>query len=116
MNELLNMKELLPDPSSLALHSVERGESHWVIKASGSDAATCPDCGVSSAARHSRYWRQLKDLPIQGRPVQLQLRVGRWRCRNPICKRKIFGQRLPGVAGKHAQETNRFAEILQSVG
>ena len=48
--------------------------------------------------------------------MRLKLRTSRWRCRNPICKRKIFCQRLPGVTGKRAQETDRFAEILRSVG
>jgi hypothetical protein len=32
--------------------------------------------------RHSRYWRCLQDLPIQGTPVLIRLHVGRWRCRN----------------------------------
>jgi hypothetical protein len=45
----------------------------------------------------------------------MKLRVGRWRCRNPVCKRKVFCQRLPGVTGKHAQESTRFTEILRSV-
>jgi hypothetical protein len=48
--------------------------------------------------------------------VRLKLQVGRWRCRNSLCKRKIFCQRLAGITGKHAQETDRFTEILQSVG
>ena len=48
--------------------------------------------------------------------MRLKLQVGRWRCRNPICKRKIFCQHLPSITGNHAQETNRFTEMLQSVG
>ena len=45
----------------------------------------------------------------------MKLQVGRWRCRNRVCKRKVFCQRLPGVTGKHGQETTRFTEILRSV-
>ena len=112
----LKGKDFLPDVSSLRLRGIEQGSDSWVVEASASSVSACPDCGVSSTARHSSYWRQLKDLPIQGRSVRLKLRVGRWRCRNPICKRKIFCQRLPGVTGKRAQETDRFAEILRSVG
>ena len=115
MNNLKG-KDFLPDVSSLRLRGIEQGSDSWVVEASASSVSACPDCGVSSTARHSSYWRQLKDLPIQGRSVRLKLRVGRWRCRNPICKRKIFCQRLPGVTGKRAQETDRFAEILRSVG
>ena len=112
----LNGKDFLPDVFALRLRGIEQSSDSWVVEASASSVSACPDCGVSSTARHSSYWRQLKDLPIQGRSVRLKLRVGRWRCRNPICKRKIFCQRLPGITGKRAQETDRFAEILRSVG
>jgi transposase len=87
-----------------------------VVEACGSDAAACPDCGAVSSARHSRYWRHLKDLPLQGRAVKMKLRVGRWRCRNADCERQIFGERLPKVAHKHARETHRFGAVVQLVG
>jgi transposase len=112
----LKGKDFLPDVSSLRLRGIEQGSDRWVVEASALSVSACPNCGVSSTARHSSYWRQQKDLPIQGRCVRLKLRVGRWRCRNPIGKRKIFCQRLPGVTGKRAQETDRFAEILRLVG
>ena len=112
----LDGKDLLPDTSALGLRGIEQDGDGWVVEANAPAIAACPDCGVSSTVRHSSYWRQLKDLPIQGRSVRLKLWVGRWRCHNPICKRKIFCQRLPSITGKHAQETNRFTEMLQSVG
>ena len=112
----LDGRDLLPDTSALGLRGIEQDSDSWVVEANAPAIAACPDCGVSLRARHSSYSRQLKDLPIQGRSVRLKLRVSRWRCRNPTCKRKIFCQRLPSVPGKHAQETNRFTEILQSVG
>jgi transposase len=109
-------KELLPDPASLKLRSVERGEQGWVVEASCSGSAACPDCGVLSRARHSSYLRHLKDLPIQGVAVKMKLRVGRWRCRNAACERRIFCQRLASVTRKRAQETNRFLEVVQLIG
>jgi hypothetical protein len=111
----LNGKNLLPD-SSLTLQTLKRAKQCWSIAATAPDAAACPDCGVLSRARHSSYWRRLKDLPIQGRSVQLKLHVGRWRCRNRACKRKIFCQRLPAVTGKYSQETKRFEEAAQVIG
>jgi transposase len=112
----LDGKDLLPDSSALSLGGIEQDSNGWVVHACAPAMAACPDCGVASSARHSSYWRQLKDLPIQGRPVRLKLQVGRWRCRNLLCKRKIFCQRLSGITGKHAQETDRLTDILQSVG
>lgn len=111
----LNGKNLLPD-SSLTLQTLKKAKQSWSIAATAPDAAACPDCGVLSRARHSSYWRRLKDLPIQGRSVQLKLHVGRWRCRNPVCERKIFCQRLPAVTGKYSQETKRFEEVAQVIG
>jgi len=110
----LDGNDFLPDCSSLKLHTIDHSGDHWVVEANAPNAAACPDCGVPSRARHSSYWRHLRDLPIQGRSVKMKLRVGRWRCRNRVCKRKVFCQRLPGVTGKHAQETTRFTEILRS--
>ena len=71
---------------------------------------------VESRARHSSYLRHLKDLPIQGRAVQLTVKVGRWRCRNTTCKRRVFCQRLSNdVAEKHARETKRFRDAVQRI-
>jgi len=112
--EHLNGKELLPD-SSIVLRSVEKIDNGWVVEAAGANAAACPDCGVVSSARHSNYQRHLKDLPLQGRAVRIQLGVGRWRCRNSGCQRQIFCERLPKVTHKLARETNRFSEVVQLV-
>ena len=48
--------------------------------------------------------------------MKLNVRVARWRCRNPNCARQIFCQRRDQVAHRHARETNRFGEILQMLG
>ena len=50
---------------------------------------------------------------MQGVPVKIKIRVGRWRCRNTGCERQIFCQRFASVTRKRAQETNRFREIAQ---
>jgi hypothetical protein len=115
MTKTLSGKELLPDRTCLALLNIEKGEQGCLIEAAGPDDAVCPDCGVLSAARHSSYWRNLKDLPVQGQPVQLRLQVSRWRCRNRRCERRIFCQRLDNVSHKHARETKRFGEVIQLI-
>ena len=116
MAEHLSGRELLPDSSSLVLRSVERDDHRWVVETSGSGVAACPDCGAVSSARHSKYWRHLKDLPLQGSAVLLRVQVGRWHCHNPVCERQIFCERLRHVTHKYAQETNRFGETVQMIG
>ena len=116
MESTLNGKELLPDQASLTLCHVETGNPNWMINAAANrEAANCPDCEVLSTARHSSYVRRLKDLPIQGQGVELTVRVGRGRCRNRGCQRRIFCQRLPEIAPAHARETNRFGEVGRAI-
>ena len=78
MANTFNEKELLPDQASLTLCHVKTGNPNWMINAAaGREAANCPACGVLSTARHSSYVRRLKDLPIQGQPVELTVRARR---------------------------------------
>ena len=116
MGKTWDGRELLPDQSSLALCNVEKGDHHWMVDAVVTvEAAHCPECGVRSTTRHSSYQRQLKDLPVQGRAVALSVRVGRWRCRNSACERRIFCQRLNEVTRKYARETTRFGVVSQLI-
>ena len=116
MERRFNAKELLPDQGSLTLCAVKTGNADWMINAAaGGAAAKCPDCGVPSVGRHSSYARHLKDLPIQGHSVELTVRVGRWRCRNRACPRRIFCQRLPEIAPVLARQTRRLSEVGQMI-
>src|SRR4051794_41946416 len=60
--------------------------------------AHCPLCGRRSKRVHSRYERTLADLPWGAYAVTVQLRVRRLFCRNSRCERRIFTERLPGIA------------------
>jgi transposase len=73
-----------------ALCNVEKGDYHWMVNIATVEAAHCPDCRVLSTTRHSSYRLQLKDVPVQGRAMELTVRVGRWRCRNSGCECRIF--------------------------
>jgi hypothetical protein len=49
---------------------------------------------------------------VQGSPVMLQLQVGRWRCGNRRCPRKIFIERVP--VGRALGTTNHFSRSVVS--
>ena len=108
--------ELLPNSKSLTLRSAVRTETAWEVEAVGSDRAACPDCGEVSHSRHSRYWRRLRDLPVQGTAVHVRLHLGRWRCRNRECRRGIFVERITGVAMPYARQLCRLGEVRVLVG
>jgi hypothetical protein len=108
--------ELLPSTAALRLLSVSATEAGVSVEAEGQSSAPCPACGRLSRARHSRYWRTLKDLAVQGQAVTLRLHVSRWRCRQARCATQVFTERLPGVCVPHGRHTQRFAAIIHLVG
>ena len=116
MTKELFYPNLLPDLNELALHRTFKTNQGWVVEADGQNAAVCPDCHTLSHSRHSRYRRCVRDLPVQGMPVMLRLRLGRWRCQNPNCPRRIFTERLADVCAPHGQQTRRFGQIIGTVG
>ena len=55
-------------------------------------------------------------MPVQGMQVMLDLRLGRWRCRNQRCERQTFAERLPDTVAPAARRTRRIIELLQLLG
>ena len=115
MTNQLSHPNFFPDFSKLTLRRVFKTEQGWIMEADGQDSAVCPGCRSVSRSRHSRYWRSLH-LPIQGTPVILRVHVGRWRCRNAGCERRIFTERPFKVCAPHARQTKRSDEIIAVVG
>ena len=66
--------------------------------------------------RHGWHERHLQDLPAQGAPVAVKLRLQRWQCRNEACERKTFATQLPEVAAPRARRTERATEIIYLFG
>jgi transposase len=44
------------------------------------DPAGCPGCGVASARVHSYHWRTVIDVPLDERPVTVNVQVRRLFC------------------------------------
>lgn len=78
--------------------------------------ACCPLCGRRSKRIHSRYERTLADLPWGAYAVTIRLRVRRLFCRNARCERRIFTERLPGIALPWARRTRRLDARLTALG
>ena len=78
--------------------------------------APCPLCGRRAKRTHSWYERALADLPWGEHAVAVQLRVRKLFCDNDKCKRRIFTERLPGVAAPWARKTARLSDRLTAVG
>lgn len=100
----LHVEALLFEASTLTIIAAVEGER-----------ARCPVCGAYSTRVHSRYTRTLADLPWGGSPVRYRVRVRKLFCDNHCCARKVFAERLDGVAQVYARRTDRQREALDLI-
>lgn len=79
-----------------------------------SKQARCPSCHNLSHRRHSHYVRQLKDLPLGDREVQLFLCSNKWFCDHSDCAVKVFTERLNWI-DPYRRRTRRLEEQLTTL-
>jgi transposase len=78
--------------------------------------APCPSCGTSSGRVHSSYVRRLDDSAAGQRRVVIELRVRRFRCRQPACERATFVEQVQGVTFRYGPRSRRLQAALQRFG
>jgi len=77
--------------------------------------AVCPQCGETSERVHSRYQREVQDLPWAGIAVQVQLCVRRFFCDHVNCVQKTFSEPLGPMIDKYSRRTERLNDQLQQI-
>lgn len=87
-----------------------------MIVATKGDETPCPLCHPPSHAVHSSSQRTLADLPWNGIAVRLHLTTRRFFCRVTDGPRRIFPERLPGIAAPYARRTLRLTQVLEVIG
>ena len=105
-------------PSGLVIESVS-DSSDSIILAVRSEAgmAECPLCGARSRRIHSRYHRDVADLPSAGKQVRLLVITRRFVCEVPHCRRQIFAERFgDDVLPTRARRTARLECIVHHLG
>ncbi len=58
----------------------------------------------------------MADLPWHDVSVRLSLRTRRLRCRNSLCTKRVFCERLPRVVAPYGRQTVRMNEALELLG
>jgi len=76
----------------------------------------CPLCSEPSESIHCHYRRVLRDVACVGRRVQLFLTVRKFSCRNLLCQRKVFAERIPTFVEPWARMTIRYCQQITSIG
>jgi transposase len=59
--------------------------------------------------------RKVADLPWHGVAVRLHLRTRRFHCKNSLCTKRVFCERLPRVVAHYGRKTKRMNEALQLI-
>ena len=79
--------------------------------------AECPLCGARSRRIHSRYDRQVADLPCAGKQIRLRVITRRFVCEVPHCRRQIFAERFgDDVLPTWSRRTARLESIVHHLG
>jgi transposase len=111
------MNTILAAPDLLKIEKISfRSDEVRLVVKTWLPKSTCPSCGWHSDKAYSRYRRFLADLPWEGVAVKLILSVRKFFCLNADCRRRIFCERLPGLAAPYAHKTLRLNELLARLG
>lgn len=78
---------------------------------SNKSAVKCPFCGQSATKVHSRYQREIRDIPMQGRQTILLLEIRKMFCENAECRHKTFAESFDFVEEK-GKKTKRLMEKI----
>lgn len=107
---------LFPLPEGMLIEDLEATETSLILTVRATCSTSyCPLCKETSSSIHSHYQRRLSDASCAGRQVQLCLTVRRFYCRNRLCERKVFTERIPRFVEPWARMTIRLREHLQAV-
>jgi transposase len=106
----------LPQFAAATVDSVEQGSDlvTFRVRAKAGDAA-CPGCRRRSSRVHARYQRQLADLPLGARRVQIIVHVRRFKCASSRCAQSTFSEQVPGLTTPFARRTPALTGALAEV-
>jgi transposase len=113
----MGQRTLVPDAGEVELGELKVegfGRLVMVLRSAGEESR-CPSCGRLSRRLHSRYCRRLSDLPWEGIPVRIELRVRRFFCGTKDCGQHIFTERLPKTVQRYARRTCRLSTSLEQI-
>src|SRR5215208_7074106 len=108
---------LLADPTPIRLEKIiQHPSSLTLVVQATRPRPECPRCHHPSTRVHSYYTRRVADLPWHGVAVRLALHTRRFRCKNSLCPKRVFCERLPRVVSCYGRQTARLDDALRLIG
>jgi transposase len=105
-------------PNGLVVETVSDScDSIILVVRSENGMGECPLCGAASRRIHSRYTRQVADLPCAGKQISLRVISRRFVCEVSHCRRRIFAERFgDDVLPTRSRRTARLEYIVHHLG
>jgi transposase len=115
--KMMEVKPALALPEGLELVGLERIDDLLIVTVVSTQMSPrCLLCGTKATRVHSRYTRQVADLPCGGQRVRLLLQVRKYFCQETACARKIFAERLAPFVAPWARVTACLFQIVHIIG
>ena len=115
-SERAELGDLLPHLRDLMVEKVECTPSAVILRARWRPAeAACPACGTWSSRVHGSYVRQVRDLPLGGRPVLIHLAMRRFVCSNVACAKVTFAGQADGLTARYQRWSVPLAGLLAQI-
>ena len=104
--------KLLDEDLAYNGHEIQ-GEMIYIHVSSTRETAVCPYCGRESGKVHSRYERRFKDLPIQGKKVEIVINNRKMFCKNKDCAHRTFAETFACLPYKSKRSNRLTDEIVR---
>ena len=96
--------------SSLVIEDVSDRDGVIVVRArTAAGPVPCPRCAALTGHVHGYYQRTVADVPADGRPVVVHVRVRRMRCLDLDCPVQTFREQVPGLLDRYQRRLMRLA-------
>jgi transposase len=105
-----DLVKLLCKDFKYVAHKID-GDKLYIDVKSRRREAQCPYCGRTSRNVHSRYERRFRDLPMQGKKVEIVLDNRKYFCKNPKCDHKTFAESFDCLPHK-GKRSRRLTEAI----
>jgi transposase len=75
----------------------------------------CPGCRAWARRVHSAYERSLGERPLGGQQLVIRLRVRRFFCDRPSCRRRTFVEQVDGLSERYRRSSLGLKQWLRAV-